>query len=336
MKPRVWVFTICKNEARMMPFFLRHYSTFAEKIIVYDEQSDDGTRKLVAACPKAQIWEWPHRGLNDEEFTAKINQLGSDNFAAMCDWVIFADVDELLHHPDILRVLSEAKEDMIRATGYALISPDGFPNPEWGGQLYEMVKMGIRQPNYDKFICWRPGVKVVHTIGRHTDGPWPKCAGKRGSEPKLKLLHCHHVGGVEWTRRINQRNYDRAVDKKYAWNYTAEHDKPEQVGSVAWVRDAIENNKLIDVMAIPDYSVKKPALNKLNFCCGANHLDGWINADIECDIRKPLPHPDNSAQFIFCEHGAEHVSHREAWLFFAECWRVLAPGGVVRIAIPLT
>lgn len=73
---------------------------------------------------------------------------------------------------------------------------------------------------------------------------------------------------------------------------------------------------------------------KLHLCCGANQLEGWTNRDMDCDIRKPLPYPDGSAEFIFCEHGAEHTTHREAWMFFEECFRVLQPGGVVRIAIP--
>lgn len=72
----------------------------------------------------------------------------------------------------------------------------------------------------------------------------------------------------------------------------------------------------------------------LHLCCGANHLKDWVNRDMDCDIRQSLPYPDGSAEFIFCEHGSEHITHKEAWLFFAECWRVLAPGGVVRIAIP--
>lgn len=328
MKPRVWVFTICRNEARMMPFFLRHYSTFAEKIVVYDEQSDDGTREILQRSPIVELREWPNKGLNDEKFIECVNSTVGD-----CDWIIFADVDELLYHPDILRVLEEAKEDMIRATGYALISERGFPHHS-APQIYRYVRTGIRQPNYDKLICWRSGVRVFHTIGRHTYDDWPKCSGVRGSESKLKLLHCHHIGGVEWTRQRNKRNYDMAVDKKFAWNYAPQLDKPDQVGTVAWVRDAIENKKLIDVMAIPDYGVKKTTLRKLQFGCGGNHLDGWENHDAEINITNPLPFSDGCASFIFAEHVIEHVTHRQAWLFLAECWRVLAPGGVVRIAIP--
>lgn len=73
---------------------------------------------------------------------------------------------------------------------------------------------------------------------------------------------------------------------------------------------------------------------KLHLCCGANRLEGWDNRDVDCDIREPLPYRDNSVDFVFCEHGVEHTTSREAWTLFVECYRVLKPGGVVRIAIP--
>ncbi len=49
---------------------------------------------------------------------------------------------------------------------------------------------------------------------------------------------------------------------------------------------------------------------------------------------KPLPFKDGEAAFIEAEHCVEHVPYKSAVAFFAECFRVLAPGGVVRIAVP--
>lgn len=74
--------------------------------------------------------------------------------------------------------------------------------------------------------------------------------------------------------------------------------------------------------------------HRIQFCSGGNVIPGWINHDIDCDIRKRLPYEDQSTEFIFCEHGLEHVTQREAWLFLEECHRILVPGGVARIAIP--
>lgn len=74
---------------------------------------------------------------------------------------------------------------------------------------------------------------------------------------------------------------------------------------------------------------------KIQFCCGTNKPDGWINLDAECDITKPLPFPDNHADMCFCEHGLEHVSGPNAFRFLRECHRILKKDGVVRICVPV-
>lgn len=230
----------------MVKYFLRHYETIADNIIIFDEQSTDGTRELIKACPKADLREWEYKGLDDEAFVKAIN-FRYRIAAGAADWVMWVDVDELVYHPDIVSILDTATEDMIGSKGYALISPDGWPVDD-GRQLYEQVTTGLPQPNYDKYCCWRPTVDVVHTIGRHTyPGRFPRCSGVIGTTPRFKLFHCHHIGGVEHTKMINQRNLDRCTIKRYAWNYTPEHDKPTQVGTVSWVRDVIENKKLVNV-----------------------------------------------------------------------------------------
>lgn len=331
MTPKVWVYSVCWNEVQMMPFFLRHYATFADKIIIYDEQSTDGTRELIKACPRAELREWPHRGLDDDRFIEAVNTRYKEA-RGKADWVIFADTDELLYHPEPLRVLSVAKEDMLPAIGYALISTTGWPTGD--GQLYELVRTGIRQDNYDKSIIWRPSVDVVHTHGRHSPNKsWPNCSGVRSFNPQFKLLHCHHVGGAEDTAVKNQRNFVRANNKKFAWNYDPHHNNdPKQNGSVAWVADAVNNNKLIEIMPAPIKNTLP--LRKLMFGSGGFSLAGWETYDIEIDIRKPLPFPGGCASHILAEHVVEHVSHQQAWNFFEECRRVLAPKGIVRIAIP--
>lgn len=73
---------------------------------------------------------------------------------------------------------------------------------------------------------------------------------------------------------------------------------------------------------------------KLHLGCGKNHLEGWINKDKEIDITKPLPWGAYTADFIFLEHVIEHVTSAEAIFFFNQAYRVLKPGGVLRISFP--
>ncbi len=73
---------------------------------------------------------------------------------------------------------------------------------------------------------------------------------------------------------------------------------------------------------------------KLHLGCGPHILAGWENHECDVDLRQPLPWPSASADYIFAEHVIEHVTTPEGVLFIRECWRVLRPGGVVRLAFP--
>ena len=47
-----------------------------------------------------------------------------------------------------------------------------------------------------------------------------------------------------------------------------------------------------------------------------------------------LPFLDSSFSFIYSEHFFEHIWQDEAYSLFQECFRVLGPSGVLRIAVP--
>jgi len=79
---------------------------------------------------------------------------------------------------------------------------------------------------------------------------------------------------------------------------------------------------------------------KINFGAGGNQLRGWKNLDIQyegfgfIDISKPLPLPDESVTHCFSEHCVEHVTAPDGFRFFKECYRILKPGGMIRITVP--
>ena len=81
----------------------------------------------------------------------------------------------------------------------------------------------------------------------------------------------------------------------------------------------------------------------VNIGPGLSAKSGWENVDIfkfpgvNCiyDCRKGLPFPDGSVRCIFTEHFFEHIDYlEEAPLFLSDCYRVLQPGGVIRIIVP--
>jgi SAM-dependent methyltransferase len=80
----------------------------------------------------------------------------------------------------------------------------------------------------------------------------------------------------------------------------------------------------------------------INLGCGKTFHSDWVNLDlasnsddvISYDIRQKLPYPDNYFDACYSSHVLEHLTKEEANKFLQECWRILKPGGIVRIVVP--
>ncbi|MGA2463613.1 MAG: methyltransferase domain-containing protein [Thermodesulfobacteriota bacterium] len=104
---------------------------------------------------------------------------------------------------------------------------------------------------------------------------------------------------------------------------------------------------------------------RLNLGCASITPEGWINVDFALgawfakipffrlinkkiklfntdwnakvmlhDLRRDLPWQNNAVNYIYCSHTLEHFSKNEGRRVRSECYRVLKPGGVVRILVP--
>jgi predicted SAM-dependent methyltransferase len=106
-----------------------------------------------------------------------------------------------------------------------------------------------------------------------------------------------------------------------------------------------------DESAIPEYfaalSAARKALNlprkkALHLGSGAYHVDGWVNVDVTisekpdviADLTTSLPFASASADYIHTEDFIEHVDLEHGRDFLRECFRVLRPGGVMRLLTP--
>lgn len=49
----IHLYCICRNEAPLMPYFLRHYSHWVDRMTFLDGGSNDGTRGIISDCPNA-------------------------------------------------------------------------------------------------------------------------------------------------------------------------------------------------------------------------------------------------------------------------------------------
>lgn len=89
------------------------------------------------------------------------------------------------------------------------------------------------------------------------------------------------------------------------------------------------------------------AVRRLQIGSGPNPIPGWLNTDLApdtygdhranivyLDATRRFPFDDGTFDFVFSEHQIEHISEAAAMDMVRECFRVLRPGGRVRIATP--
>ena len=80
----------------------------------------------------------------------------------------------------------------------------------------------------------------------------------------------------------------------------------------------------------------------LNLGCGNRYHPDWINIDIAPqsvgviahDLSQGIPLPDNVCDVVYHSHVLEHIRRSDVLPFMQECYRVLKPGGILRIAVP--
>lgn len=106
---------------------------------------------------------------------------------------------------------------------------------------------------------------------------------------------------------------------------------------------------------------------RVNLGCGPVIVDGWVNVDGSlrawlvshawpldrllvrlqvlpetafspritfCNLKKPLPWQTNSVAAIYAGEVWEHLEYPDGQRLTAECYRVLKPGGVLRLCVP--
>lgn len=81
---------------------------------------------------------------------------------------------------------------------------------------------------------------------------------------------------------------------------------------------------------------------KIHFGCGLNPIEGWLNTDYypndpaipHLDLTSCFPLPDGSLALAFSEHVIEHLPLAGGINMLRESFRVLRPGGRIRISTP--
>lgn len=225
--PVVEVHLVAFNEETILPYTLRHYKTFASRIVVHDGGSTDRTKEICAEYG-AEVADWDTAGKINDELLRILKETCWAGTEA--DWVIVADADELIYFPSgaaaSLRYYTTLNLSVVRCLGFEMESPT---MPTTAGQIYEEVNHGAPDDRwYGKpaLLCPKR-IKSIHYVhGAHGCEVTLRNDRKLSNPPAPRkhapfLLHYKHIGPVERVGLRYDGNKSRFsdVNKKHGFGW---------------------------------------------------------------------------------------------------------------------
>lgn len=192
----ITVFAVCRNEEKILPYFLKHYSTFCKKIVIYDNESTDDSVNIVKNWKKCKTEVVTFKTNNEFCESILTNIRNRVHRRSETDLVIVVDCDEFLYHPNIKQFLTKNYFSYYCTIGYDMVCekfPENYEFP-----LTHQVKTGVRNDNYSKSVLFNKSIiaNMNFSYGSHHCNPIA-LIGKNiipytGGE--LKLLHYKQLG----------------------------------------------------------------------------------------------------------------------------------------------
>jgi glycosyltransferase involved in cell wall biosynthesis len=184
---KVEAYIIAWNEADIIAFTINHYKQFCDKIILFDNFSDDGTPEIARSLG-CDVRTFGRPGeLSDPEYLKVKNYAWKFSDA---DWVIIVDADEIIWHPNIKQTLQKniGSSTIFKPTGWNIYS-HAMPINN-----YLEITTGILDNNYSKLCVFNPKkiTDINYVYGCHVAKPTGDVVY---SSDNLFLLHYRNIGG---------------------------------------------------------------------------------------------------------------------------------------------
>ena len=235
---KIHVYSIVRNDRYILPYFLRHYSTFADRIFIIDDHSTDDTAEIAKANPKVTLLPFEYdRGMNEDDFNDCLEKSYKKYSRGNADWVICVDSDEFIYNKDIIFELAKQsidKNKVLRSEGYMMVSE---VLPSGNGQIYDECKKGVRTKSYDKTVIFNPEIDITFSHGRHfSQYPTDIIAVNAG----MLLLHYRYLSKEYFIERSTHL-YERCNFDQKTKDYRMKR-------GLAWYKDSLKSDQLIDVI----------------------------------------------------------------------------------------
>ena len=222
---RVHLYAQCWNDAFMLPYFFRHYDSFVDRYVIFDDGSSDDSQAILRQHPRVELRRFirsdPHSFVLSEQTLSNECWKESRDSA---DWVIVTDIDEHLFHPAMaayLRQSAAAGITLLPALGFQMISDDV---PRDGDRLCEVCRRGAPWSQMMKPSIFNPRaiVDINFTTGR--DGAAPVGEVRVPQRDEILLLHYKyldisrtHARHHELLRGLGATDLANRWGHKYSW-----------------------------------------------------------------------------------------------------------------------
>jgi hypothetical protein len=167
---KIHAYILTYNEEAILPFTLDYYSSFCEKIIVYDNESTDSSNDIFKRYNKVSVVKWKSDTINELNYLQIKNNAYKNSRKDDVDFVIVCDCDEFLYHPNLIEKLTEFKQqgiDMPMVKGFEMISN---VYPEYDNKfITKKIKEGCDNDFLNKNIVFNPMKNVQFGIGGHSN-----------------------------------------------------------------------------------------------------------------------------------------------------------------------
>jgi hypothetical protein len=295
----------------VLPYFLRHYEGIVDRFFVYDGGSTIDSLSLLNSHPKVEVRYLRTAGDSFIDAARRFIDTAWRKSRGSADWVIVADIDEFVFHPNLRAYLSlsiDAGVTALRGVGFEMVAEE-FPSSP--SPLTDTMTRGARSAGLDKLCAFTPDAiaETNFSPGRHQASPtghvvWP-------AQREILLLRYHYLGVpyvIERSERMKELLRDG--DLKNGWG--SQH---------LWSAERIaeEWNQLYTasgpVPGLGELSHLEPAdYDEEALVAATGLLDGaWYlerYPDVAAAGVEPIAH--------FCAHGWKE--HRQPNAYFEPDW----------------
>lgn len=213
------VLAICFNESFMLPYFIRHYKRFSKKIIVYDNCSTDQSVQIMKENG-VHVESFGSNQQTRDDIMLNIKNHAWKILKGKADWAIVVDIDEFVHHPNLLELLKNAKDN-----GVTVMQPAGYnmfcdKMPVGAGQLYQEVRLGVADAKYNKICVLNLNLleNINYGPGCHQANPMTRQRLKIYTEANLRLLHFNYLTLEYHLQRYKERGQRLSqINRRNQW-----------------------------------------------------------------------------------------------------------------------